>query len=110
MALPALFGITILEPTHIVYLAMAYMSCWLFYIQSCSDLASLKKSIKNVFTCQKNVILSLDLVMNQEKFVTAYELSHVFNTVANWNEFMKLIQYEQREERARIMLLLLLSQ
>ena len=70
------------------------MSCWVFYIQSCSDLASLKKSITNVVTHQKNVILSLDLVMNQETLVIAYESSYVFNTVANWSEFMKLIQEE----------------
>lgn len=68
------------------------MSRWVLYIQLCSDLASLKKSIKNVFTHQKPVLLSLDLVMNQETLVITYESSYVFNTVANWSEFMKLIQ------------------
>lgn len=43
---------------------------------------------------KKNVILSLDLMMNQETLVITCESSYVFNTVADWSEFLQLIQEE----------------
>lgn len=54
------------------YLVMAYMSCWVFYIQPCFHLASLNKSIKYALTHQKSVIHNLDSVVNKETLVIAY--------------------------------------